>query len=405
MDIIYQNLMANFDEEILLSEVVSKYVVKSSESSFEHQYLDKFAFPTHLYDTNTEFNLGIGNELENEQNENDFLFAFWEGSYRDKECSDYFHISYKTFIKSVQSVIILLQENGISKGDLIPFFSPSTIQVPIILCASMSLGAIYAPFNPESYKDEEDLAVGLKVLKTPPKLVITIDGYYNGTTFNNTKAFLDKALQLAFNRDLKCFVIRHAAPHPGIPKPRKTTPGRRPNYDIILPWNNSKDFKWNLAISQISSNHNNYQTKFGNTLLSGNDNILFSNSTYINVLQFVIIAGLYKKVGKYEITKDGINPPHLMLTSCHQPHFLSQIYSLVWGKVPFLVTELLISEQTLGKRFNYLFSDYNVESITIPLNMTMTLGPFIGKASVIVVDDEVRTQKITGHLLTQPITS
>uniref|UniRef100_A0A158PBS8 HET domain-containing protein n=1 Tax=Angiostrongylus cantonensis TaxID=6313 RepID=A0A158PBS8_ANGCA len=106
----------------------------------------------------------------------------------------------------------------------------------------------YCGMNPATAKLSE-LTTLLK--ETSPKLVVTVDGFWQGHELYETKKQLDKAIDDAQISSIdRILVIRHTGPNPGVPPPERLYPGRRPCYSLQVPINNQVDLLWSKEIAK-----------------------------------------------------------------------------------------------------------------------------------------------------------
>uniref|UniRef100_A0A8R1I7Z3 Uncharacterized protein n=1 Tax=Caenorhabditis japonica TaxID=281687 RepID=A0A8R1I7Z3_CAEJA len=64
--------------------------------------------------------------------------------------------------------------------------------------------------------------------------------------------------------ETQLLVIRHVAPNPGIPPPRKDYPARRPSYKTSLSLRNGKDLEWSTVMAAIKNDENSKEFEWKN---------------------------------------------------------------------------------------------------------------------------------------------
>ncbi|CEF68792.1 Hypothetical protein SRAE_2000344700 [Strongyloides ratti] len=360
MDIMYQKLMKNFDYPIEMKCVFEDVLGEENEmKNLEHQYLDKYQWPTFLQESSLNFTLGLDFNNWSQGSENTY-FCHWEGNFRDLETSDYFHITSESFKIIFQKTCLLFDMFNIKKNDIICMFTPTIIQLPIIMLAAISKGIIFAPMSPENYKNITEIKEYLKKFSISPKLFITIDTFYNGEEWVDCKDILDKTFHdITLYNDVKIIVIRHGGPHPGVPPPSYTYVGRRPNYNVTCIINEGRDFRWGELMKNIKVP---LTFKFPINKVKPSDIVLYVNYEYINSLQFLILTFFHKRLFKKECPSRYL---HFVGTPPDCLFFIIQIYALISINKPFLITECYINIKDNSKRIKKILTDYELNSAGI----------------------------------------
>uniref|UniRef100_A0A0K0DVU8 AMP-binding domain-containing protein n=1 Tax=Strongyloides stercoralis TaxID=6248 RepID=A0A0K0DVU8_STRER len=353
MNTMYQKLMKNFNYSLKISEIFENLLDKEDEiKKLEHQYLDKYQWPTFLEESSLNFSLGLDFNNWSQGNENTY-FCHWEGCFRDSETSDYFHITFESFKTIYQKTCILFDMFNLKKNDTICMFSPTIIQLPIVMSAAISNGIIFAPMSPENYKNDIEVKKYLKKFSIIPKLFITIDTFYNGREWMDCKDILDKTIHnMTEYDDVKIIVIRHGGPHPGVPPPSYVYIGRRPNYNVTCLINERRDFRWGELMKNIKIP---LTFKIPINKVKPSDMVLFVDCTYINSIQFLILTFLHKILLKKNCP---LNCLHFVGAPSDCLFFTTQIYALISINKPFLITECYINIKKNSERIKNIFIDY-----------------------------------------------
>ncbi|XGW16594.1 hypothetical protein V3C99_001777 [Haemonchus contortus] len=85
--------------------------------------------------------------------------------------------------------------------------------------------------------------------KTCPKLIVTVDAFWQGHELLETKRQVDEAFSKVKVSSIKrILVIRHTAPNKGVPPPDEIYPGKRPCYKISFELNEDIDVEWRKEI-------------------------------------------------------------------------------------------------------------------------------------------------------------
>uniref|UniRef100_A0A0N5B8D1 AMP-binding domain-containing protein n=1 Tax=Strongyloides papillosus TaxID=174720 RepID=A0A0N5B8D1_STREA len=354
MDVMYQKLMKNFTYPLEMSCLFENLLNEENEKKkLEHQYLDKYQWPTFLQESSLSFSLGLDFNKWSQDYENVY-FIHWEGNFRDSYTADYFHITLESFKTIYQKTCILFDMFNLKKGDILCMFSPAIIQLPIIMTSAISSGIIFAPMSPEHYRNNIEIKEYLKNFPMPPKLFITIDTFYNGEEWIDCKDILDKTIQsLKKYEDVKIIVIRHGGPHTGVPPPSYTHIGRRPNYNVSCLIIEGRDFRWGELMKNIKIPLT-FKTFINKVKPS--DIVLYVDCTYINCLQFSILTSLHKILLEKECPSKNL---HFVGAPSDCLFFITQIYTLITIKKAFLITECYINN---SERIKNIFSDYELNS-------------------------------------------
>ncbi|KAK6017158.1 hypothetical protein OSTOST_17354 [Ostertagia ostertagi] len=97
------------------------------------------------------------------------------------------------------------------------------------------------------------------IKETCPKLIVTVDAFWQGHDLIETKQRLDEAVSKAQITSIKrILVIRHTAPNKGVPPPDEVYPGKRPCYKISVSLmsfelNDEIDVEWRKEIIKANT--------------------------------------------------------------------------------------------------------------------------------------------------------
>ncbi|CAI4229160.1 unnamed protein product [Auanema sp. JU1783] len=173
----------------------------------------------------------------------------WEGNYWDGVCHDYAELSWSTVAVVVAKIAKILQKYC-EKKDKVLILLPNIIQLPLIVLAAERLQLISILVDP-SCPQKENTLIDL-FNETTIKLIITVDGFWQGDHLHQTKQNIDRILSensLCVNNMI---VIRHCAANDGIPPPEIEFPGRRPSYQLKLLLTEGRDEEWSQLFRKIS---------------------------------------------------------------------------------------------------------------------------------------------------------
>ncbi|KAK6740020.1 hypothetical protein RB195_008471 [Necator americanus] len=169
----------------------------------------------------------------------------WEGNYWDDGVHDYADLNWDTVDVLTQKIANIFKEYCEMKDNVFLFLH-HTIQLPLSMLAASRIGVVSVIMDP-AISTKEEIAEVLR--KTKPKLVVTVDAFWQGHELLETKKLLDEAIDNAQVSSIKnVLVIRHTAPNPGIPPPDQIIPGRRPCYKLEVSLNDSRDILWTTLV-------------------------------------------------------------------------------------------------------------------------------------------------------------
>ncbi|RCN32913.1 hypothetical protein ANCCAN_21270 [Ancylostoma caninum] len=153
--------------------------------------------------------------------ENKFETAFvWEGNYWDDDVHDYADLNWETVDVLTQKIANIFKD--------------------------------YCEMNPAKFFVD---AIKDVLKETQPKLVVTVDAFWQGSILLETKKCLDLAIEESEVISIqKVLVIRHTGPNPGIPPPDKFIIGRRPFYKLEVKMNDTLDILWTTLVKQADAN-------------------------------------------------------------------------------------------------------------------------------------------------------
>ncbi|KAL6728434.1 hypothetical protein Aduo_010208 [Ancylostoma duodenale] len=175
----------------------------------------------------------------------------WEGNYWDDDVHDYADLNWDTVDVLTQKIANIFKEYC-EMNDKVLLLLHNTIQLPLSLLAASRIGVIAVVLNPACFFVD---AIKDVLKETQPKLVVTIDGFWQGNVLHGTKKCLDLAIEESEVSSIqKVLVIRHTGPNPGIPPPDKFIIGRRPCYKLEVKMNDSLDILWTTLVKQADPN-------------------------------------------------------------------------------------------------------------------------------------------------------
>ncbi|CAJ0600432.1 unnamed protein product [Cylicocyclus nassatus] len=198
--------------------------------------------------TNISYNC-VDRHMASLEDKYDTAFA-WEGNYWDDNVHDYADLNWDTVDVLVQKIANIFKEYC-AVGEKVFLLLHHTIQLPISLLAASRIGAVAVVMNPAS---TSATAIAEVLKETEPKLVVTVDGFWQRHELLATKQTLDEALVIAQVSSVKnVLVIRHTAPNPGIPPPEVIIPGRRPCYEFEVKMNEPMDILWTELVRKAET--------------------------------------------------------------------------------------------------------------------------------------------------------
>uniref|UniRef100_A0A7E4VKI1 acetate--CoA ligase n=1 Tax=Panagrellus redivivus TaxID=6233 RepID=A0A7E4VKI1_PANRE len=207
--------------------------------------MDKFGVPVLK---NGDYKLNLATECVDRYNKDqpeDHHKIYWEGNYWTPTEDDCVLVSIQTeeiLMKKAGNVIKTL---GVARGDTVLVVMPFIIQLPIVFMACVRIGAVFSLFDATNTAESIADAINL----TQPKLIITTDGFWWGAEKIEVKARVDAALDIVKDKikaTPNVVVIRHGGYDSALPpvSPSKQILGRRPIYDLNVPIDPDRDYKW-----------------------------------------------------------------------------------------------------------------------------------------------------------------
>ncbi|KIH57892.1 hypothetical protein ANCDUO_11911, partial [Ancylostoma duodenale] len=115
----------------------------------------------------------------------------WEGNYWDDDVHDYADLNWDTVDVLTQKIANIFKEYC-EMNDKVLLLLHNTIQLPLSLLAASRIGVIAVVLNPASFFVD---AIKDVLKETQPKLVVTIDGFWQGNVLHGTKKCLDLAIE------------------------------------------------------------------------------------------------------------------------------------------------------------------------------------------------------------------
>ncbi|KAE9556028.1 hypothetical protein FO519_000774 [Halicephalobus sp. NKZ332] len=212
--------------------------------------LDKFGVPV-LKNGDYKLNLSLEYVDRYTKIDSNNRLIYWEGNYWTPTEEDSVTITVETEAILINKAANVLKKLGISRGDSVFVFCPFVIQIPIVLMATIRIGAVFSLFN-ATIENPEDLAHAITLAN--PKVIITSDCFCYGSKVINVKAILNDALAI-YSRESEnspiVVMIRHGSPDPVLPPilEENRVSGKRPIYGVDIPFDSEKEFNWSNLIA------------------------------------------------------------------------------------------------------------------------------------------------------------
>uniref|UniRef100_A0AC34PUM3 AMP-dependent synthetase/ligase domain-containing protein n=1 Tax=Panagrolaimus sp. JU765 TaxID=591449 RepID=A0AC34PUM3_9BILA len=211
--------------------------------------MDKFGVPVLK---NGDYKLNLSIECvdryvdDSETDHNGKHLIYWEGNYWTPTEDDCIIVPVQTQALLVNKAANVLKTLGVGSGDTVLVISPFIIQIPIILMATIRIGAVFSLFNATN-KSDSDLSEA--ILLANSKVVITADCFWYGGSVINVKRNVDAAMEIVKEKTEvlpQIVVIQHGAPNPGLPPipEENRVIGRRPIYGVEVPFDPENEFRW-----------------------------------------------------------------------------------------------------------------------------------------------------------------
>ncbi|KJH44402.1 hypothetical protein DICVIV_09568 [Dictyocaulus viviparus] len=199
-------------------------------------------YDTNLRCTNVSYNC-LDRHISSMSNKHETALL-WDGNFWDEDIHDYADITWET-VDVLTNKIANVFKQYCKIGDNVLLYLHNVMQLPISILAASRIGVVSVLLvrgipasrlliflgdasNPATATLSELTAI-LKM--SHPKLVVTVDGFWQAHELFETKKQLDKAIEDAQTSSIgRVLVIRHNGPNPGIPPPERVYPGRRPCY-------------------------------------------------------------------------------------------------------------------------------------------------------------------------------
>ena len=114
------------------------------------------------------------------------LALIWQGEAGEEQKLSYYEL-HREVNKAANGLRLL----GIKKNDSIMLLLPSLIEAVILLLATIKIGAIACPIDPLL----PDTSILKHIIAFEPKLLVTVDGFYNGGQIHLVKQKIDTILE------------------------------------------------------------------------------------------------------------------------------------------------------------------------------------------------------------------
>ncbi|VDN55190.1 unnamed protein product [Dracunculus medinensis] len=114
-------------------------------------------------------------------------------------------------------------------------YLPNVVQLPIAILASLRIG--------NAVDDDAEMLAKI-IIESDSVMIITIDGFWQGTVLYRTKYTVDEAVERSEKDISNILVIRHICPNKGIPEPQRNVLARRPYYPYKIFMKEGRDLHW-----------------------------------------------------------------------------------------------------------------------------------------------------------------
>ncbi|CAO4371479.1 unnamed protein product [Caenorhabditis nigoni] len=181
----------------------------------------------------------------------------WEGNYWDDQdvhdCCDVDWDTVDILIRKISKSLHLPtapEDSGNSENSGNPkilIFLPKILQLPLTILAGYHAGFQAIIMNPLTTKAE---ILKFVILAENPKFLITVDAFWQGQELIEVKNSIEPIISSTPSTQL--LIIRHVAPNPGVPPPKKHFPARRPSYRTQLDLQDGRDWEWSTVMAGIT---------------------------------------------------------------------------------------------------------------------------------------------------------
>ncbi|XGW16593.1 hypothetical protein V3C99_001777 [Haemonchus contortus] len=169
----------------------------------------------------------------------------WDGNFWDNDIHDYADLSWDVVDVLINKIANVFKEYCVSE-DRILLLLHNVIQLPLCIMGASRIGAVSVILNPATATTSQLTEL---LEKTCPKLIVTVDAFWQGHELLETKRQVDEAFSKVKVSSIKrILVIRHTAPNKGVPPPDEIYPGKRPCYKISFELNEDIDVEWRKEI-------------------------------------------------------------------------------------------------------------------------------------------------------------
>ncbi|CAH2559934.1 acetate--CoA ligase [Cardinium endosymbiont of Oedothorax gibbosus] len=160
---------------------------------------------------------------------------YWEGN----EPSEQKQITYQALLQAICKCANVLKSLGITKGDRVAIYMPTTIEAIVVMLSCARIGAIHTVIFAGFSAD----ALAERMIAAKAKLLITADGTFRGTKFIPLKSIATQAL-------IQCKAADHPLHHCIVFNRLQTI--KQPSNIPDIPWDDSMDHSWEALIASAS---------------------------------------------------------------------------------------------------------------------------------------------------------
>ncbi|CAB3403103.1 unnamed protein product [Caenorhabditis bovis] len=230
----------------------------------------------------------------------DDIGLIWEGNYwDDHDVHDCCEIDWETIEILVRKIGKAIENCIINDehGKNIVVAVPKIMQLPLIIMACYKIGMVPVIVDP---------TIKRFPMEIPVSLVITVDAFWQAQDLIIVK----KGLEAIFE-NIPFLVLRHVAPNPGVPPPKKHLPARRPYYKTTLEMRDVFDFEWTDVMSAIDRN-----VKLADHRWSDDETvaILLNPRSSTKVRHSELVEALDRKLSNFEnLLRVDLNIENLMI--------------------------------------------------------------------------------------------
>lgn len=160
---------------------------------------------------------------------------YWEGN----EPSEQKQITYQALLKDICKCANVLKSLGITKGDRVAIYMPTTIEAIVVMLSCARIGAIHIVIFAGFSAD----ALAERMIAAKAKLLITADGTLRGTKFIPLKSIATQAL-------IQCKAADHPLNHCIVFNRLQTV--KQPSNIPAIPWDDSIDHSWEALMASAS---------------------------------------------------------------------------------------------------------------------------------------------------------